>query len=88
MIKLKETAGDPQSVVNQLRALMMHFNRLVEDDGLVKRFWGHVRAGVCIRVQGDAGGLRDVLGWRRGGGYLITPGGNTSHIPSDDFPPS
>lgn len=43
LIKLKEKEGDPQSVVNQLRALMTHFNRLVEDDGLVKRFWGHVR---------------------------------------------
>lgn len=43
LIKVKEKEGDPQSVVNQLRALMMHFNRLVEDDGLVKRFWGRVR---------------------------------------------
>lgn len=43
LIKLKEKEGDPQSVVNQLRALMMHFNRLVEDDGLVQRLWGHVR---------------------------------------------
>lgn len=43
LIKLKEKEGDPQSVVNQLRELMTHFNRLVEDDGLVKRFWGHVR---------------------------------------------
>lgn len=42
LIKLKEKEGDPESVLNQLRSLMVHFKRLVEDDGLVKRFWGHV----------------------------------------------
>lgn len=42
LIKLKEREGDPQSVVNQLRALMEHFSRLVEDARLVKRFWGEV----------------------------------------------
>ena len=42
LIKLKEKEGDPKSVCNQLRALMLHFNKLVEDDGLVKRLWGTV----------------------------------------------
>lgn len=49
LIKLKEKPGDPKSVSNQLRALMVHFNRLVEDDGLVKRLWGQVRVGVGER---------------------------------------
>lgn len=53
LIKLKEKEGDPQSVANQLRALMTHFNRLVEDDGLVKRFWGHVRRRINTKQQGS-----------------------------------
>ncbi|CAM9803620.1 unnamed protein product, partial [Ectocarpus sp. 12 AP-2014] len=62
LIKLKEKEGDPQSVVNQLRALMTHFNRLVEDDGLVKRFWGHVKQSPLgllrrSRRHGGGGGL-------------------------------
>lgn len=42
LIKLKEKEGDPESVVNQLRSLMLHFNRLVEDEGIVQRLWGRV----------------------------------------------
>lgn len=42
LIKLKEKEGEPDSVLLQLRALMLHFNKLVEDEGLVKQLWGKV----------------------------------------------
>ena len=45
IIKLKHEDGDPESVKRQLRKLMVHFNRLVEDESLVKRLWEHVREG-------------------------------------------
>lgn len=44
LIKLQEKKGEPDSVVQQLRSLMMHFNRLVEDEGIVSQLWGRVRS--------------------------------------------
>lgn len=69
LIKLKAKEGDPQSVVNQLRALMLHFNRLVEDEGLVKRFWGHVRH--SREEQGGRGGTKTYLKLERRGYCVV-----------------